>query len=133
MSNRILNILTGAGAGFVVGFLTHSAVEEIGILPTTTGWGTLVLAAIGAVCGGVLGEFSTRPSQAGGSIARWSIGMAALIGGLAFLAGFAGPIILSPGNPQGPLLGIFFTGPLGVVAGAILGAVIGALMQLANR
>jgi hypothetical protein len=44
------------------------------------------------------------------------------------LIGFAGPIILDPNSPQGPLLGIFFTGPLGALAGAVLGAVIGLLV-----
>ncbi len=43
------------------------------------------------------------------------------VGGIAFLAGFFGPIILTPDANQGPLLGIFITGPLGFVAGALLG------------
>jgi hypothetical protein len=42
------------------------------------------------------------------------VGISSLIG---FLIGFLGPIFLSPGANQGPLLGIFITGP----AGAILG------------
>ncbi len=41
---------------------------------------------------------------------------------------FVGPIVLSPDSPQGPLLGIFVTGPLGALAGAILGAIIGLLV-----
>jgi hypothetical protein len=55
--------------------------------------------------------------------------MAAVVGGVSFLAGFVGPIVLRPDSPQGPLLGIFFTGPLGAVAGAILGVIIGVLRQ----
>jgi len=51
-----------------------------------------------------------------------------VVGGISFLAGFVGPILLDPNSPQGPLLGIFFTGPLGAIAGAILGAVIGLLV-----
>lgn len=46
---------------------------------------------------------------------------AAAIGGTGFVLGFFGPILLGGGN-QGPLLGLFITGPLGVVAGAIGGA-----------
>src|SRR5262245_61729183 len=103
------------------------------ILPETTGLWTLALAVVGAACGGVLGALSTQPSHQGGSIARWSIGMAAVIGGVAFAAGFAGPIILRPDLPQGPLLGIFITGPLGVVAGAILGALVGASVGATSR
>jgi hypothetical protein len=45
------------------------------------------------------------------------------IGGIAFAAGFFGPMILSPESNQGPLLGIFITGPLGLVAGFLVGVV----------
>ena len=43
------------------------------------------------------------------------------VGGVAFLAGFIGPMIFSPDSNQGPMLGIFVTGPLGTVFGAIGG------------
>lgn len=39
------------------------------------------------------------------------------IGGVAFALGFFGPMVLAPGANQGPLLGIFITGPLGVLVG----------------
>ena len=45
------------------------------------------------------------------------IGFALFVGAIAFLAGFLGPIILAPEANQGPLLGIFYTGPLGTVVG----------------
>ncbi len=41
-----------------------------------------------------------------------------LFGAVGFLAGFLGPIVLNPEANQGPLLGIFITGPLGVLLGA---------------
>jgi hypothetical protein len=40
------------------------------------------------------------------------------------VGGFLGPMILAPEANQGPLLGIFITGPLGLVVGAIAGAII---------
>jgi hypothetical protein len=40
-----------------------------------------------------------------------------------FTAGFFGPMIVAPGANQGPMLGIFITGPLGAVAGAVGGAI----------
>ena len=40
-----------------------------------------------------------------------------LFGAVGFLAGFLGPIVLNPEANQGPLLGIFITGPLGFVFG----------------
>jgi len=42
-------------------------------------------------------------------------------GGIAFVAGFIGPVIFQPEANQGPLLGIFVTGPLGFVLGAMIG------------
>jgi len=44
-------------------------------------------------------------------------------GGIGFAGGFFGPILLMPEANQGPLLGIFITGPLGFVLGVIGGAV----------
>ena len=48
-----------------------------------------------------------------------------ILGGIGFVAGFFGPILLSPGANQGPLLGIFVTGPLGFVAGTAAGWIYG--------
>ncbi len=50
---------------------------------------------------------------------------ALLVGGIAFFAGFVGPIIVSNSN-LGPLLGIFVTGPIGLLAGALVGIVLSA-------
>jgi hypothetical protein len=54
--------------------------------------------------------------------------MTVVVGVISFLAGFVGPLIFYPNSPQGPLLGIFFTGPLGALAGAVAGAIIGLLV-----
>jgi hypothetical protein len=43
-----------------------------------------------------------------------------ILGVVGFAAGFFGPIIFSPKSNQGPLLGIFVTGPLGFVVGTVL-------------
>jgi len=40
-------------------------------------------------------------------------------GFLGFLLGFFGPMLLWPGSAQGPMLGIFITGPLGAVIGLL--------------
>ena len=42
-------------------------------------------------------------------------------GGIGFSVGFFGPLLLTPDSNQGPLLGIFLTGPLGFLIGAIGG------------
>lgn len=50
-------------------------------------------------------------------VLKWAFG----IGFISFAAGFFGPIIVAPDANQGPLLGIFITGPLGFVAGFVFG------------
>jgi hypothetical protein len=46
---------------------------------------------------------------------------AVVLGAIEFCAGFFGPIIFTPEANQGPLLGIFITGPLGFLFGAVGG------------
>ena len=53
------------------------------------------------------------------SMFRWAV----ILGVIVFLGGFIGPMIFTPGANQGPMLGIFITGPLGGVIGAVAGAV----------
>jgi len=50
------------------------------------------------------------------------IGVALLVGAITFALGFFGPMILTPGANQGPMLGIFITGPLGFVVGMAWGS-----------
>jgi hypothetical protein len=57
-----------------------------------------------------------------------AIGYGALLGGgIGFAAGFIGPMVFAPEANQGPLLGIFTTGPAGVLVGAVAGLVYGLL------
>lgn len=48
---------------------------------------------------------------------------AIVVGAIGFCAGFFGPILLTPAANQGPLLGIFITGPLGFPLGGVGGFV----------
>ena len=50
-------------------------------------------------------------------VMKWAF----VIGSISFAAGFFGPIVFAPDANQGPLLGIFITGPLGFVAGFVFG------------
>ena len=50
-------------------------------------------------------------------------GFALTVAWICFLVGFVGPMIFAPGANQGPLLGLLYTGPLGLVLGAIWGAI----------
>lgn len=53
---------------------------------------------------------------------KWALIGGAALGLIGFIAGFVGPITFAPEANQGPLLGIFITGPLGLFAGTWLGA-----------
>jgi hypothetical protein len=46
---------------------------------------------------------------------------AVILGGIGFALGFLGPILLTPDANQGPLLGIFITGPGGFALGLLFG------------
>jgi hypothetical protein len=61
-----------------------------------------------------LGEVSGGPWRAV-TVGAW------VVGGIGFCGGFFGPLIFAPQANQGPLLGIFITGPLGFLAGGIGG------------
>lgn len=54
---------------------------------------------------------------------RWTLAIGAGIGLISFLAGYIGPVVFTPSANQGPLLGIFITGPLGFLAGGVMGFV----------
>ncbi len=82
---------------------------------TGQGWARVALSALVA---GLVWRAS-RPPHTDREVRafRW----AAILGGIGFITGYIGPLILSDSN-LGPLLGIFITGPGGVLLGALLGA-----------
>lgn len=51
---------------------------------------------------------------------RFTIVGGVILGGIGFVAGFFGPLILAPTANQGPLLGILYTGPMGFVLGTAI-------------
>jgi hypothetical protein len=55
----------------------------------------------------------TLPRAVLKSVSTWAL----VLGGVGFICGFFGPIELSPDANQGPLLGIFITGPLAFLLG----------------
>jgi hypothetical protein len=58
---------------------------------------------------------------------------AAALAATGFVAGFFGPIALNPDANQGPLLGLFITGPGGALAGLVLGWILKLLPIDAKR
>jgi uncharacterized membrane protein YeaQ/YmgE (transglycosylase-associated protein family) len=58
----------------------------------------------------------------------WAALGALMLGITGFVLGFFGPMQFQPGANQGPMLGIFITGP----GGALLGALIGGALEIAR-
>lgn len=59
------------------------------------------------------------------SAGRWAL----LLGAIGFVAGYVGPMVVTPEANQGPLLGIFITGPGGALVGAVVGLVVGVVRR----
>ena len=56
---------------------------------------------------------------------RWTV----QVGLAGFAAGYVGPLFLTPDANQGPLLGIFFSGPASAGAGLVVGLLATAVFQ----
>jgi hypothetical protein len=62
-------------------------------------------------------------ASAGSGFVKSTMMGALVTGAVGFSAGFFGPMIFTPSANQGPLLGIFITGPLGLMCGGAGGAI----------
>jgi hypothetical protein len=92
----------------------------LALVPVPWGIAALIACAIAMAAGWYAW---TRTAAVDSSLTR-SVGYWALvIGAIGFVGGFFGPMLFAPGANQGPLLGIFITGPAGVLIGAIGGLV----------
>ena len=78
---------------------------------------------IALVCAAVVGWFVWQAlgSRSAIGILPTMVLWAAIVGGIGFVGGFFGPMIFAPDANQGPLLGIFITGPLGFLLGGVMG------------
>ena len=128
-----------SGRVFVTALVALVAYELAGLISVTTagllfrdavvqGRGMLAATLASLVCALVVGWFTWKKTasvaSANSSGMARSIAVGAIIvGTVGFLAGFVGPIIFTPDANQGPLLGIFITGPLGFLIGGMGGFV----------
>jgi hypothetical protein len=69
-------------------------------------------------------DYMLNPRSPSGPI----VSTALAVGGVGFALGYIGPLLVSDSN-LGPLLGIFVTGPLGLLAGALIGIILSARQQ----
>lgn len=66
-------------------------------------------------------DFMLEPKRPSDPILRTAL----IVGAVSFVLGYIGPLLISDSN-LGPLLGIFLTGPLGLLAGALIGIIMSA-------
>jgi len=120
----ILRIASGAVAAlacvYVVLILLHP--DREGFQLWVAGFAGAIALFSGWVAWGI-GKPDQRRLMAGGCRG------ATLVGGIGFIGGFVGPILLMPEANQGPLLGIFITGPLGLIIGLLLGITVAAVRR----
>lgn len=95
------------------------------VIPSEDFWlRGLVAIVCAAVAGGFVWSRSSARERKTSIVSSVAYG-AIVVGSIGFAVGFFGPILWAPDANQGPLLGIFITGPSGVVAGAVGGLVHG--------
>lgn len=82
-------------------------------------WANITVALLGAMLAGWYAWKLVAGEKMGTGISV--LCGALMLGGLGFVIGFLGPMILAKDTSQGPLVGVFIMGPLGVVLGAIGG------------
>jgi len=118
-----VSLLAGISAFYFVFWVGGALLHAAGVSP----W---IALAIAGVCGIATARYlwGRRPPAEGAGAGpgssgagRYILGGALVVGGIAFAAGFFGPILLAPEANQGPLLGIFITGPLGFLLGGVGG------------
>lgn len=96
-------------------------------LPYATAW--LVSLTIACLLGLLVWTQTAKPNP---GLGRAIFIGAAVTAGFGFFAGFFGPILITPRANQGPMLGIFITGPLGFVLGAVGGFVYAIIQSRRN-
>jgi hypothetical protein len=97
-------------------------IPGLGVVPLVP---PLIALALGGAAALWVWERTAPRTGADAALVESTLRGAALVGGIGFAAGFFGPILLAPEANQGPLLGIFITGPIGVLLGAVGGYVRG--------
>ncbi len=123
---RILKPIVSSLAFFVVLFFI------VTILTIATEFPDWICAAV-ALFGAVLVGWYTWKLVAG---EKMGVGISALcgalmLGGLGFIIGFLGPMVLMQDTHQGPMIGIFIMAPFGAIVGAA-GGYIFASRQRSN-
>lgn len=81
---------------------------------------------LGAAAAAGIGSAAWSGTASQPPMVRGAVLGAGWCGVIGFAGGFFGPMLLAPDANQGPMLGLFVTGPGGVVLGGLCGALIAA-------
>jgi hypothetical protein len=118
MIRVVLAVIAGLAAYWVAGLLLTPFHPP--------GWVSfLVTLAVGIAAG----VFAWTRLEAAAGLAKSILIGALVVGVIGFCVGFFGPMMWAPNANQGPLLGIFVTGPLGFVLGGIGGAIVWSIRR----
>jgi hypothetical protein len=116
---RLSQIVVAAVVFLAVYFFSYWLLF-VQIISTNALIGPNILALIAGLAAAILVWQGLAAAEQGivATAATW----AAIAGAVGFCGGFFGPMIFTPHANQGPLLGLFITGPLGFVGGGVCGA-----------
>jgi len=123
-----LSLLVGVATFFFVFWVPFSLLS---FLP-----GHLLLAPIGSLVAAIYAArylWRRTENSGDGGVLTLMLGGALTVGAIAFVIGFFGPMIWAPEANQGPLLGLFITGPLGFLLGGVGGLAYGLVRRQAPR
>ena len=120
------------GLAFLVGVATFYFVFWVPFSLLSFLPGHLLFAAVGSLAAAIwTARYTWRRTEdaSDGGLLAMTFSGALVIGAVGFVGGFFGPIIFAPEANQGPLLGLFITGPLGFLLGGAVGFVYGLVRR----
>jgi hypothetical protein len=123
------------GLSFFVGVATFYFVFWVPFSLVSFLPGHLLLAMIGSLAAAIWSaRYTWRRTENfdNNGVLALTFSGALVVGTIGFLGGFFGPMIFAPGANQGPLLGLFITGPLGFLLGGAGGLVYGLIRRHAG-
>lgn len=106
-------------AGFIVAYVV-AWMTTLLLLPGVGFWHSLLPLSLATAFSIWIWRALARPDP---GLAARILAPTAIGGATGFVLGFFGPMLLVPGANQGPLLGLFVTGPAGALIGLIVGLV----------
>jgi len=115
----LVTLISGVATLFFVFWQGSSLILSLHVPFWISSLGSLLVAA--GVAWYVWTHTASPPASFLGSVLLGAF----VVGGIGFSAGYFGPLLFTPSSPGnlGPMIGVFITGPLGLILGAAGGGV----------